>query len=54
MNAAKAWCHRCGAPVEDAPAPDRWVGNVTLICDDCRTVESTRAATPEHTGVAAS
>ena len=54
MNAAKAWCHRCGAAVEDAPAPDRWVGNVTLICDDCRTAESTRAATPEHTGVAAS
>ena len=50
MNAAKAWCHRCGTTDVDVPAPDRWTGNVTLLCEDCKMAEAAHAATPAHVG----
>lgn len=50
INAGKAWCHRCGAVGIDGQSPDRWIGNVTLLCDACRTKERSFAATAEHVG----
>lgn len=47
-NAAKAWCHRCGTTDVDAPAPDRWIGNVTLLCRACHEVEGRLAPSPDH------
>ena len=48
-NAGKTWCHRCGAVGFDAGwSPDRWVGNVTMLCPDCREAELAHAATVEH------
>lgn len=49
-NAAKAWCHRCGTTELDAPAPDRFTGNVTMLCASCREREARYAATPDHVG----
>lgn len=51
MNAAKAWCHRCGATDIDAPAPHRSHGNVTLLCPECKRIEAARAETPQHAGL---
>jgi hypothetical protein len=51
-NAAKTWCHRCGAVGFDGPSPDRWIGNVTLLCDSCREAELAHAATPSHVAAA--
>ena len=49
LNAAKPWCHRCGsADVEGRP--DRWVGNVTMLCEPCRDAEARRAPSPSHVG----
>jgi len=50
INAAKPWCHRCGATDFEAYAPDRWVGNVTLICPPCKEAELQFAASPAHVG----
>jgi hypothetical protein len=47
-NAAKTWCHRCGSVDIGADAPDRWVGNVTLLCESCREEELAHAASPDH------
>ncbi len=49
-NAAKAWCHRCGSTDLEIPGPDRWTGNVTLLCGPCKELEAARAATPAHVG----
>jgi hypothetical protein len=49
INAGKPWCHRCGDVVE-GESPDRWVGNVTLLCGSCQEIEAARAATPAHAG----
>jgi hypothetical protein len=50
INAAKPWCHRCGTVME-GDSPDRWVGNVTMLCDDCAADEVTRAPSAAHVGV---
>ena len=47
-NAAKTWCHRCGRVGLGSYPPDRWVGNVTLLCDDCAEAEVAHAASREH------
>ena len=47
-NAGKPWCHRCGSLDVDAAPPDRWTGNVTLLCENCRAAEITVAPTPDH------
>jgi hypothetical protein len=49
INAAKPWCHRCGA-VFEGESPDRWVGNVTLLCDACLEAEVAHAPTAAHVG----
>ena len=49
INAGRAWCHRCGE-VFDGESPDRWIGNVTLLCDDCAVAEQAHAPTPAHVG----
>lgn len=49
INAAKPWCHRCGSTDVHATV-DRWVGNVTLLCDSCRRVELGFASSPAHVG----
>ena len=51
INAGKAWCYRCGSTEVDAGGPDRWVGNVTLLCAPCAEVEASRAPTPQHAGI---
>lgn len=50
INAAVTWCHRCEATGFDAPAPDRMMGNVTLLCPSCAETELQFAATPSHMG----
>ena len=52
INAAKPWCHRCGALGIDGPSPDRWIGNVTLLCDACRAREQEFAPSAAHLGPA--
>jgi len=52
-NAAKAWCHRCGSTDLDVYPPDRWVGNVTLLCEPCRAAEASIAPSPDHVTAAA-
>lgn len=42
INAARAWCHRCGATGFDSHVLDRQVGNVTLLCPDCARIEPMR------------
>lgn len=54
MNAAKPWCHRCGSVDVDVDSPNRYIGNVTLLCDACREQEASRAVSPAHVGVPAS
>jgi hypothetical protein len=49
INAGKPWCHRCGSII-DGESPDRWVGNVTLLCEDCRVAEVQHAPTAAHVG----
>jgi hypothetical protein len=49
INAGKPWCHRCGATIE-GESPDRWVGNVTLLCEDCRIAEVAHAPSAAHVG----
>lgn len=51
LNAGRAWCHRCGTTDMDVPAPHRLHGNVTLLCEACRTEEAARAETPAHAGI---
>ena len=54
-NAAKAWCHRCGSTnIDVGYQPDRWVGNVTLLCDSCREAEVAHAASRAHVSSASS
>lgn len=48
INAAGAWCHRCGSTDVAGTAPDRWIGNVTLLCEPCRQAEAAHSATPSH------
>lgn len=50
INSAKPWCHRCGSTDIEGSGPDRWIGNVTLLCDGCKAQEVARAATPSHAG----
>lgn len=47
INAGRRWCHRCGATME-GEAADRWIGNITLLCDDCRAAEVAHAPTAAH------
>jgi hypothetical protein len=49
-NAAKAWCHRCGRTDLDDDPPDRWIGNVTLLCPSCREAEVAHAPSRRHVG----
>jgi hypothetical protein len=51
MNPAKPWCHRCGATGFEAYAPNRFVGNVTLLCPSCTEAEVAYAASAEHVGL---
>ena len=51
INPGKAWCHRCGSTEVHADGPDRWIGNVTMLCASCAEIEAGRAATPEHAGI---
>lgn len=53
-NAAKAWCHRCGSTEVDAYPPDRWIGNVTLLCEPCRQAEVLVAPSADHVAAPAS
>lgn len=48
INPGRAWCHRCGSTDVRASAPDRWIGNVTLLCDACRTAEIDAAPSTDH------
>lgn len=50
INAGRSWCHRCGAVGFGDESPDRWMGNVTLLCPDCAEAESRLAPTPAHVG----
>ena len=50
INAAKTWCHRCGATGFAGHQPDRWVGNVTMLCPSCKAAEARYAPTPAHVG----
>ncbi len=43
INAARPWCHRCGSSDVDRDRPDRWIGNVTLLCGPCAESEASRA-----------
>src|SRR5690606_5156296 len=43
INAAKPWCHRCGATDVDLDRPDRWIGNVTILCGTGADQDRTRA-----------
>jgi Phytanoyl-CoA dioxygenase (PhyH) len=47
INAGRRWCHRCGTTME-GEAADRWIGNITLLCDDCRQAEIAHAPSPAH------
>ena len=49
INAGRKWCHRCGSTIE-GEAPDRWIGNITLLCDDCREAEVAHAPSAAHVG----
>lgn len=40
INAAVAWCHRCAAQMSSLEAPNRLIGNVTLLCSTCAQAES--------------
>jgi hypothetical protein len=42
INAAKPWCHRCGETDVPLDRPNRWIGNVTLLCGRCADAESSR------------
>ena len=42
-NAGKPWCHRCGTTEGIEESPDRWLGNVTMLCPDCAAAESAYA-----------
>ncbi|HWJ64781.1 MAG TPA: phytanoyl-CoA dioxygenase family protein [Acidimicrobiales bacterium] len=50
INAAKRWCHRCGSTDLPGDGPDRWTGNVTLLCASCEAAEVDRAPSPAHVG----
>ena len=49
INAGRPWCHRCGEVIE-GEGPDRWIGNVTLLCDACREAEVAHAPSAAHVG----
>lgn len=51
INAGRPWCHRCGTTDMQGDSQDRWIGNVTLLCEDCQAAEATHAATPAHVGM---
>jgi len=51
LNPGRAWCHRCGRTDLDVPAPNRWIGNVTLLCPDCRIAEAGRAGSAARVGL---
>jgi hypothetical protein len=42
INAAKPWCHRCGATDLPLDKPNRSIGNVTLLCGPCSDAETER------------
>ena len=46
LNAGRPWCHRCGTSEGIEEAPDRWLGNVTMLCPACAAAESELAPTP--------
>lgn len=50
INPAKPWCHRCGSLDLDGQ-PDRFIGNVTMLCQPCRRVEESRAVSVAHVSV---
>jgi hypothetical protein len=50
INAAKSWCHRCGAAGFGDEAPDRMMGNVTMLCPSCQEAELQFAASAAHVG----
>ena len=43
LNAGRAWCHRCGTTEMDG-SPNRWSGNVTMLCDACKAAEPVLAS----------
>ena len=50
INAAKPWCHRCGATDFESYKPNRFVGNVTMLCPSCQEAETAYAASRAHVG----
>jgi hypothetical protein len=50
INAAKPWCHRCGATDFESYKPNRYVGNVTMLCPSCQEAETAHAASRAHVG----
>lgn len=50
INAGKSWCHRCGATGFGDRTPDRWMGNVTMLCPSCQEAELQFAASAAHVG----
>jgi hypothetical protein len=50
INAAKSWCHRCGATGFGDHAPDRLMGNVTMLCPSCQEAELQYASSAAHVG----
>jgi len=50
INAPVSWCYRCGGTDGFDSHPDRWIGNVTLLCPSCQAVEAVRAPSAAHVG----
>ena len=46
INAGKPWCHRCGTTENVDEDVDRWIGNVTVLCQACQVEESNRPPSP--------
>jgi len=44
INPGRAWCHRCGTTEGMEGKPNRWSGNVTMLCDDCKAAEPVLAS----------
>lgn len=40
LNPGRAWCHRCGTTEGIEESPDRWLGNVTMLCPSCAEKEA--------------
>ena len=39
INPGRAWCHRCGTTEGMEGSPNRWSGNVTMLCAECKAAE---------------